>query len=205
MTIDEAIKLCEEGSKSTWNGHQTTSGKSWHQMAEWLEELKQLREQTRWIPVSEHLPEKAGAYLCSWDWDDNSVGPAYFDKEFCLFNEQVTAWMPLPDPYKSEIPKRREKKKKMKMRKPKTIGEWIYPIKDSCGFDIVIWIAGEDAEPLWKGSIMDFPLRYADLEIEYDAKELNECLPIDFRNNVKEKGENPRPGFVIVVKDTYCN
>ena len=42
MTIDEAIKLCEEGSKSTWNGHQTTSGKSWQQMAEWLKDYKRL-------------------------------------------------------------------------------------------------------------------------------------------------------------------
>ena len=90
------------------------------------------------------------------------------------------------------------------MEKPKTIGEWIYPMKDSCGFDIVIWITGDDTEPLWKGSIMDFPLRYADLEIEYDVKELDGYSPIDFRNNVKEKGEDPRPGFVIIVKDPYC-
>ena len=45
MTIDEAIKLCEEGSKSTWNGRQTTSGKSWQQMAEWLKDYKRLLEQ----------------------------------------------------------------------------------------------------------------------------------------------------------------
>ena len=91
------------------------------------------------------------------------------------------------------------------MRKPKTIGEWIYPMKDSCGFDLVIWITGEDPEPLWSGDIVDFPLRYADLEIEYDAKELSWDAPIDFRNNIKENGETPKPGFVIVVKDPYCD
>ena len=91
------------------------------------------------------------------------------------------------------------------MRKPKTIGEWIYPMKDSCGFDLVIWTAGDDAEPLWRGSIMDFPLRYANLEIEYDEKELIGHSPIDFRHDVKENGETPKPGFVIIVKDPYCD
>ena len=44
MTIDEAIKLCGEGSKDTWNGHQTRNGEIWQQMAEWLKELKTYRE-----------------------------------------------------------------------------------------------------------------------------------------------------------------
>lgn len=44
MTIDEAIKLCEEGSKDIWNGCQTRNGESWQQMAEWLKELKSHRE-----------------------------------------------------------------------------------------------------------------------------------------------------------------
>lgn len=33
--------------------------KEHRQLAEWLRELKKLREQTRWIPVSERLPEEA--------------------------------------------------------------------------------------------------------------------------------------------------
>lgn len=44
MTIDEAIKFCEEGSKSIWNDRLTTSGRAWQQMAEWLKELKTYRE-----------------------------------------------------------------------------------------------------------------------------------------------------------------
>lgn len=57
-------------------------------------------EQTRWIPVSERLPEEAGMYLCSYDDDD--VGTSYFDirmNEFNMLHEQVTAWMPLPESY----------------------------------------------------------------------------------------------------------
>lgn len=86
------------------------------------------------------------------------------------------------------------------MRKPKTIGEWIYPMKDTCGFDLVIWVAGEDEDPLWEGSIMDFPFRYADLELDYTKSDDLES-PIDFRNNVKKPGQNSKPGFVIVVKE----
>lgn len=86
------------------------------------------------------------------------------------------------------------------MRKPKTIGEWIYPMKDTCGFDLVIWVAGEDELPLWEGNIMDFPFRYADLELDYTKSD--DCdSPIDFRNNIKKSGHNPKPGFVIIVKE----
>lgn len=58
----------------------------------------------KWIPVSERLPEEAGMYLCSYDYD--YVDTSYFDismNEFNIFHEQVTAWMPMPTPYQSEI------------------------------------------------------------------------------------------------------
>jgi len=86
------------------------------------------------------------------------------------------------------------------MRKPKTIGEWIYPIKDTFGFDLVIWVAGDDDLPLWKGSIMDFPFHLADLKLDYTKSKDCES-PIDFRNNVNELNQTPKPGFVVIVKD----
>ena len=36
------------------------------QFADWLKELKQLREQTRWIPVSERLPEDSEPVNITW-------------------------------------------------------------------------------------------------------------------------------------------
>lgn len=60
-------------------------------------------EQTRWIPVSERLPEEAGMYLCSYDDDD--IATSYFDirmNEFNMLHEQVTAWMELPPSYQGE-------------------------------------------------------------------------------------------------------
>ena len=86
------------------------------------------------------------------------------------------------------------------MRKPKTIGEWIYPMKDTCGFDLVIWAAGEDELPLWKGSIMDFPFYLADLKLDYTKGEYGES-PIDFRHNINEHGLDSKPGFVVMVKE----
>ena len=51
----------------------------------------------RWIPVSEHLPEKNGTYQV---WNGKHVGAAPF--LFCSFQladpEQITHWMPMPAP-----------------------------------------------------------------------------------------------------------
>lgn len=89
--------------------------KEHEQLAEWLEELKELREKTRWIPVSERLPEEDGCYFISYHDDsvsDDFVGithykptrvepfeaPWFWDYDI----HHITAWMPLPEPYKSD-------------------------------------------------------------------------------------------------------
>ena len=145
MTIDEAIKHCEEVAKKNENDAQ-----KWHnltknrlvdfcdkaiqsenlcvkcaeehrQLADWLIELKQLREQTRWIPVSDGLPEDSGAYLVSVideyyktiGIDYESVGEVWFahKKDYGIkesvwrkldVDETVVAWKPLPKPYKAD-------------------------------------------------------------------------------------------------------
>lgn len=77
------------------------------QLAEWLKELKQLREQTRWIPVSERLPERSVwvlAYCKAKDGHeyqailliDKYSGLWSYDDEI---SDIVIAWMPLPKPY----------------------------------------------------------------------------------------------------------
>lgn len=58
---------------------------------------------TEWIPVSERLPEKAGRYLTTcnkwgaWevDWNIWTDSP----KASWLWEQEVTAWMPLLKPY----------------------------------------------------------------------------------------------------------
>jgi len=69
-------------------------------------ELENLPPTQQWIPVSERLPEADGRYLvtCSewgvWtvDWNiwHNVPKPSW------LWEQGVTAWMHLPEPYKEE-------------------------------------------------------------------------------------------------------
>lgn len=83
------------------------------QLAEWLKELKQLREQTRWIPVSERLPNINDYIGCSKVWQKEVLIKGYlsFDdkKELfiseasvenvihdCVPNTVIVSWMPLP-------------------------------------------------------------------------------------------------------------
>lgn len=58
MSLDEAIKHAEEVADTPCFTDEEAKCYSEHrQLAEWLKELKRLREQTRWIPVSERPPE----------------------------------------------------------------------------------------------------------------------------------------------------
>ena len=123
MTLDEAIKhaegvanankrLCETVHPSMQLSDYGKCAEEHRQLAEWLKELKQLREQTRWIPVSEDLPKENETVISStkdgvypetkytkkygWEWA-YEAGSDYW-REL----EGVTAWMPLPEQYKEE-------------------------------------------------------------------------------------------------------
>ena len=84
-----------------------------------VEELAALKEQTRWIPVSERLPEDVGSYLIYYhEWSNGDFLPKYDDYrirvmrfmnngKWCMpactdkrceadTNREVTHWMPLP-------------------------------------------------------------------------------------------------------------
>lgn len=135
MTLDEAIKHCEEVAEKNENKAQ-----EWHkqtknrvvnfcekaiqaendciecadehkQLAEWLKELKQLREQTRWTPISEKLPKESGDYFTTISFDIDGKEPVrevykdYFSvlsQKWLYHGEDVIAWKPLPEPYKAE-------------------------------------------------------------------------------------------------------
>lgn len=77
-------------------------------------------EQTRWIPVTERLPESCGMYIVTREIHDPIDMPpiimsdeSWFDGQNTWHNDNrinhkrgyltdVIAWMPLPEPYKKE-------------------------------------------------------------------------------------------------------
>lgn len=121
MTLEEAIKHAEEVADGhdrikqikTVTLEECKCAEEHRQLAEWLKELKQLREQTRWIPVSERLPEEDGQYLITvkykhvdgyddiyaehGEWTDGRWDMFCFGH--CGEVEDIIAWMPLPKPY----------------------------------------------------------------------------------------------------------
>ena len=135
MTLDEMIKHAEEvaesqeyeGKKLEENGEKYYDeyenycasqcfecAEEHRQLAEWLKELKQLKEQTKWISVSKRLPEKSGNYYCTFG-GTNLTGNDYYTiesdakelfdnpEEFTGWqSHNVIAWMPFPKPYKPQ-------------------------------------------------------------------------------------------------------
>jgi len=86
-------------------------------------ELPSAQPEQQWIPCSERLPEKYGQYLVTfipsggtlWTYvlivrysDLMGIAKPSFHvgtvgkNDFMNITEQVTAWMPLPEPYKAE-------------------------------------------------------------------------------------------------------
>lgn len=72
----------------------------------------QEKQERRWIPVSERLPDIAGEYLvlyhpCHWDnvRAETCVGIDTFRGKVAWAkkkHQRVTAWQPLPEPWKGE-------------------------------------------------------------------------------------------------------
>ena len=65
-------------------------------------------EQTRWIPVSERLPEENEFVIVTIETatiskgKKRSVTKCMYSENSIFWKEYVVAWMPLPEPYKAE-------------------------------------------------------------------------------------------------------
>lgn len=64
---------------------------------------------SRWIPISERLPEKDVYVLATTEWGAVTVAEMYSADEWFIHEgatnaetDEITAWMPLPEPYKAE-------------------------------------------------------------------------------------------------------
>lgn len=65
---------------------------------------KGIKQEPRWIPVSERLPEEEGLYLVTRRNTDD-VATFIFRRTITsedYWKRCATAWMPLPEPYKAE-------------------------------------------------------------------------------------------------------
>ena len=124
MTLDEAIIHAEEVAERLENSHKRDwmcedderCAKEHRQLAAWLKELKAYKEQTRWIPVSERLPEEKinpitedfYEYQCTYhaygiyDVRSYKFGDGHWWHGPGIMDDSVIAWRPLPEPYKAE-------------------------------------------------------------------------------------------------------
>ena len=92
MTIDEAIKDIKDNIKPVVGGIS-------------LDMAIEALEKQRWIPCSERLPEENGYYLATIEIGLKIVDVVYFNTTsgFDFFMaDMITAWMPLPEPYRKE-------------------------------------------------------------------------------------------------------
>lgn len=107
MTLEEQIKIFEHNAEHERQEQDLQGCLNFRQLAEWLKELKQLREQTEWIPTSEKLPEDYVHVLCQFAL--GGMGECYLAHGLFhivggvrLSHDEIVAWMPLPQPYKVE-------------------------------------------------------------------------------------------------------
>ena len=124
MTLDEAIKRYTDNAEYERTHGSLQGCLDFKQLAEWLKELKQLREQTRWISVDDRLPKNGEDVLVYFSQGDMAVAyyhidDTYYPTQYADLNEtgwfnedgdalyfEPIAWMSLPkryEPQESEV------------------------------------------------------------------------------------------------------
>lgn len=101
MKIEEAIKDLDI---IRFNPHwdELVNEEYWEELMEMA--ITALQNQSVWIPVSERLPEESLNSVIGWDtYRNRCCFVQYLGGRFVLgddiYSVNVTAWMPLPEPY----------------------------------------------------------------------------------------------------------
>ena len=104
MTLEEAIAHAKEISENQYICEECQ--KEHRQLASWLEELKELREKSKWIPCNERLPEdNTDVIVCFYSGTVTEMrywGNGIFQGIYEHTAKTIVAWMLLPEPYKGE-------------------------------------------------------------------------------------------------------
>ena len=101
MTLDETIECIKEVKEDYWEddgyGYATADCQ---RITTALDEVMERLEQTRWIPVSERLPEESKRYVVATKYND--VMTDFYTGEGFLQGDDIIAWMPLPAPFEPQ-------------------------------------------------------------------------------------------------------
>ena len=107
--LDEVIEMYTSNAEYERQYGNLQGWLGFRQLAEWLKELKQLREQTRWIPVSERLPKESdGKVMITVNGKvktgiHSELNDTWYKGDMCgVGGDDPLAWMPLPKPYEPQ-------------------------------------------------------------------------------------------------------
>ena len=71
----------------------------------WIDDTPTIEPEQRWIPCRERLPETINTYyLITTNRNEIDIGYWLVDEWQTFSDAEVTAWMPLPAPWKGEQP-----------------------------------------------------------------------------------------------------
>ena len=77
--------------------------KALNEAVERLKELPSAQPESQWIPVAERLPEIKQRVLITYNTEDGlKTDVTWYDKYGFMLSGNVTAWMPMVEPYKKE-------------------------------------------------------------------------------------------------------
>ena len=98
MTLEEAIAHAKEMSENQYVCEECQ--KEHRQLADWLEELKSLREKSKWMP--ENAMNVIAQFSDGTVTELRYAGNGIFEGIYEYSTRVIIAWMPLPEPYKED-------------------------------------------------------------------------------------------------------